>query len=249
MSPSSLFPRWFLNVYPSAGEAGGGVTAPNRRPHAYVARGSARDPKRAAEVAGRRARTSLRRYCAHNGLNRLGTLTYEGAGCHDPRQVRQDIGQFFRSLRAATGGDRYPYVWVPEWHKTDHGLHVHFAVGQFIRQSVIRDAWGHGFVSIKLLGDLPVGSGRIEEARKAAGYLAKYAAKGFDETRPGILGLHRYDVAQGFQPTKIQMFGHTSGSVCDQAEEFFGGPPARRWVSWEVEDWDRPPAMSLQWAG
>jgi hypothetical protein len=27
-------------------------------------------------------------------LNRLGTLTYAGAGYHDPAQVRADVGQF-----------------------------------------------------------------------------------------------------------------------------------------------------------
>lgn len=56
---SSSFPRWFLNVDPAADEAGWGVTAPHQPPPAYVARINARDPRRAAEAAGRRARAGL----------------------------------------------------------------------------------------------------------------------------------------------------------------------------------------------
>ena len=74
----------------------------------------------------------------------------------------------------ALDGAAFPYAWVPERHKSDHGLHLHFAVGRFIRRSLIERSWGHGFVHIKLLGDLPVGTGTVEEARRAAGYLSKY---------------------------------------------------------------------------
>ena len=77
----------------------------------------------------RRARSKLRRYCAANGLTRLATLTYAGEGVHDPVLLRRDLAVFFRTLRTALGGKALPYVWVPEWHKTDHGLHVHFAFG------------------------------------------------------------------------------------------------------------------------
>ncbi|MCU1508898.1 MAG: hypothetical protein JWQ12_1163 [Glaciihabitans sp.] len=38
--------------------------------------------------AGRRARGQLRRYCAANRINQLGTLTYRSEGCHDPAVVR-----------------------------------------------------------------------------------------------------------------------------------------------------------------
>jgi hypothetical protein len=68
----------------------------------------------------------VRRYCAGNLLNRLGTLTYAGTGCHDAAQLRVHLGDFFRSLRTALGGRSLPlggrslpYVWVPEWHKTE----------------------------------------------------------------------------------------------------------------------------------
>ncbi len=45
---------------------------------------------------------------------------------------------------------------------------------------MIERAWGHGFVHIKLLSDLPVGSTSLPEARRAAGYLSKYVSKSFD---------------------------------------------------------------------
>ena len=111
-------------------------------------RGSRRDAAlilndRAAEAV-RRARTKLRRYGVANRLNRLATLTYAGEGCHDPVQLRQDVAAFFKGLRPALGGRAFPYVWVPEWHPGGHGLHVHFAVGRYVRQTLIRDTWGRG---------------------------------------------------------------------------------------------------------
>jgi len=160
---------WLLNLYPGAGEGGGCFVSARRRTAWGSGGGPAADPERARVEAGRRARGRLRRYCAANQLNRLGTLTYEGEGCQDPGQARADVGAFFRTLRTDLGGEPFPYVWVPEWHKSGHGLHLHFAVGRFIPRGRILSAWGRGFVHIKLLGDLPVGSGPVAEARKAAG--------------------------------------------------------------------------------
>jgi len=81
----------------------------------------------------------VRRYCAANRLNRLGTLTYAGKGCHDPGELRADVGSFFKGLRGQLGPKPIPYLWAPEWHPGGHGLHVHFAVGRFIKQSLIRE--------------------------------------------------------------------------------------------------------------
>ena len=123
---------WSFTLVPAAGEGGGSFRSSLRRVPEYVARGEAFDPDRTAAEAARRARSKLRRYCAANVLNRLGTLTYRGKGNHDPALVRDHLGAFFRDLRASLGGDPFPYAWVPEWHKTGHGLHAHFAVGRFI---------------------------------------------------------------------------------------------------------------------
>ena len=238
---------WWFSLYPDAGEGGGSFRSSVRRTPAYVARGSARDPERAAAEAGRRARATLRRYCAANRLNRLGTLTYAGAGNHDPLLARQHLGEFFRSVRDSLGGKALPYVWVPEWHKSGHGLHAHFAVGRYVKKSMIDAAWGHGFSHIKLLGDLPVGSGTMSEARLAARYLSKYVAKTFADPDARMQGLHRYDVAQGFQPEVMRLSGRSADAVIAEASELMSGDPLSRWDSSENPDWQAPPAIWAQW--
>ena len=90
-------PLWALSLYPEAGEGGGCLSVARRGP---VYSGAPPDAERAAEEAGRRARAKIRRYAAANRLNRLGTLTYRGEGCHDPARLRGDLAGFFRELRA-----------------------------------------------------------------------------------------------------------------------------------------------------
>ncbi|NYJ18881.1 rolling circle replication-associated protein [Glaciibacter psychrotolerans] len=238
---------WHFSLYPDSGEGGGSFQYSVRRVPEYVAPGSARDPERAAAEAGRRARARLRRYCAANRLNRLGTLTYAGAGNHDPAQLREHLAGFFRQLRDALGGAALPYAWVPEWHKSGHGLHAHFAVGRFIKRSLIVDSWPHGFVHIKLLGDLPVGSGSLSQARRAAGYLSKYVAKTFADPTVRDLGLHRYDVAQGFQPEVMRLSASSSDAVIAEASELMSSAPLTRWSSAENADWQGAPAIWAQW--
>ncbi|MCU1677356.1 MAG: hypothetical protein JWM93_2114 [Frankiales bacterium] len=235
---------WRLTLYGTAGEAGGCFVPARRVVHVGV-RGAAADPERARSEAARRARAKVRRFAAANGLNRLGTLTYRGLGCHDPKQLRADVAHFFRSLRAALGGDPLPYVWVSEWHKTGHGLHVHFAVGRYINRSLIAAAWGHGFVHIKLLSNLPVGSTLRDEARQAARYLSKYVTKSFTEHTPG---LHRYELAQGFQPSARVLLGTSVDGVLRQACAVMSGEPRLRWSSSDADDWLGPPAVWFAWA-
>ena len=250
MSLAPLGPRpvagWSFSLCPEAGEGGGSFQSSVRRIPEYVARGSARDPERAAAEAARRARSQLRRYCAANRLNRLGTLTFAGAGCFDPVELRGYLGEFFRDIRTGVGGKPFPYVWVPEWHKS-HGLHAHFAIGRYVPYKLIKSVWGRGIVNIKLLGDLPVGSGTLSEARVAAGYLAKYVSKSFTEPVDRPLGLHRYDVAEGFQPERFRLWGRTAEDVISQASVVLDGYPTSEWSSSSVEEWDGPPAVWAQW--
>lgn len=238
---------WSLNLYATAGE-GGGCFVGARQYTRGGGGGAAADPERAAAEAGRRAAARLRRYCAHNRLNRLGTLTYRGEGCHDPRQARADVGVFFRRLRSELGGRALPYVWVPEWHKSGHGLHLHFAVGRFVPRSVIGQAWDHGFFHITLLG-ASAGSGVLGESRRAAGYLSKYVAKSFADA-DGVLrpaGLHRFDVAQGFTPRAVRLTATSRARLIAAASERMGGQPSQVWFSDDVEGWQGPPALWLQW--
>ncbi|GAB2767860.1 hypothetical protein GCM10027020_20880 [Nocardioides salsibiostraticola] len=240
---------WFLSLYPSAGEAGGSFQSSYRpRGSGWVPGTPAADPERSRSEAARRARGKVRRYCAANRLNRFGTLTYAGTGVHDPAQARADAAVFFRRLRTGLGGRSLPYLWVPEWHKTGHGLHLHFAVGQYVPRGLVEASWGHGFVHIKRIGDLPVGSTSLHEARKAAGYLSKYVSKSFDADEGSRAGrLHRYDVGQGFQPPVMRLSGRWSGEVLGKAQAVMGAAPARCWSSDEAEDWQGPPAVWFAW--
>ena len=232
---------WRLTLYPEAGEGGGCLSRPLRLPS-----GRRPDAERAVEEAARRARAQIRRYAAANRLNRLGTLTYRGEGCHDPLRLRSDLAGFFRGLRVGLEEGRFPYVWVPQWHPGGHGLHAHFAVGRFVPRGLIERAWGRGFVHIKLLDGLPVGSGELAEARLAARYLAGYAGRDLgDERRPARL--HRYEVAQGFQPEKILCYGESAEDVIERASGLMGCEPGRVWVSSSVEGWRGPPACWAQW--
>ena len=234
---------WLLALYPGAGEAGGSFRGLDRpRPGGGGTWGPEPDEGRAGDEAARRARGRVRRYCAANGLNRFGTLTYRGEGEHDPRVVRGDIHGFFRGLRRGLGGEPFPYLWVPELHKTGHGFHVHFAVGRYIARGLIEEAWGRGFVHIKLMQGLPVGSGGREEARVAARYLSKYLGKGFSAG-----GLNRYDVAQGFQPRAEPITGPTEAGVIGSASKRMGGRPDYVWRSETQEGWRGPKAVWLQW--
>lgn len=243
---ASHAPGWSLTLYPTAGEAGGSYQGSYRRERVYAPPGSAANSARSRVEAGRRAKSKLRRYAAANSLDRFGTLTYRGAGVHDPAQARLDVGNFFKNLRSELGGKSFPYIWVPEWHKSGHGLHLHFAVGQWVRHSVISDAWGHGFVSIKRITGQRIGSTRRDSARVAAGYLAKYVSKTFDSS--ALDGRHRYDVAQGFQPPYVRIEGRCADETLDAACEVMGAKPAKSWSSDDVLSWDGPPARWFQWA-
>ena len=234
--------RWCLNLYPTAAEAGGCFSSGRRREP--TSRGGSPDVARSQQEAARRARGALRRYCAANRLNRLATLTY-AVGCFDHLELRADVSGFFRGLRRELRGEPLPYAWTSEWHPGGHGLHVHFAVGRYVRQSLIRDVWGRGITHIKLIGDLPVGSGALGEARIAARYLAKYVSKNVADER--VPRLHRYEVAEGFQPAPIFCAGESADDVIGQASGYMNQLPAYEWRSSTEQGWAGPPAYWCAW--
>jgi len=249
--------HWALTLYPDAREGSGQFQSAGRRPRGFPAGGG--DGERAAAEGARRAGVKIRRYCAANQLNRLGTLTYEGSGCHDQEQVRADVAEFFKRLRRGIEAnylplrhgatrERMPYLWVPEWHSRGHGLHLHFAVGRYIPKGVIEEAWPHGFVKIKLLSNLSTGSGALEEARLAARYLAKYASKQLDDEQRRF-GLHRYEVAEGFQPVAVLLRGHSPEEVIDRASAQFGRKPKYVSHSADWKDWRGPATFTVEWPG
>jgi hypothetical protein len=235
--------RWLLNLYPGAAEAGGCFESAARRSDSGSWWEPEPDPERSSTEAARRARGQVRRYCAENRLNRLGTLTYGPPFCRDAEAVRDHVGLFFRRLRRKAGRG-LPYLWVPELHADGERYHVPFAVGRFVRRTWIEDAWGHGFVDIRLLGDLPVGSGALGQARLAARYLAKYVGKALDR---GPAGLHRYEVAQGFQPRARRLVGSSVDEVLAQAAAIMGSEPELVWDSAIEKSWSGPHAVWASW--
>jgi hypothetical protein len=237
--------HWSLTLFPAAGEAGGCFVSARARAGGVGLRGAAADPERARSEAVRRAKGKVRRYCAANGLNRLGTLTYAPPFCTDLAVLKSDVAVFFRNLREALGGDSFPYLWVPELHADGERFHVHFAAGRFIKRGLIESAWGHGFVHIKLLGNLPVGSGAWGEARLAARYLSKYVGKAFEQAE--TFGRHRYEVGQGFQPQGQVVHGSSRDDVIAAASRVMGARPSHLWTSDEVEDWKAPPSLWVAW--
>lgn len=236
---------WRFLLAPTAGEAGGSFHGVARsRSGLYVPAGEAADPERSAQEAARRARGRVRRMCAAYGLNRLGTLTYAGAGCFDIDAHLTNTARFWRQLRRELGVDAVPYVRVWEWHPGGHGLHEHFAIGRFIPWTLVRDVWGLGRVDMRLIGDLPIGSTVRQEARVAARYLAPYLSKG-GEDRP--MGRHRYEIAQGFPIPTEEIIGRSAEEVLAIASERMGAAPEHLWESRGSEDWPGPPSMWAAW--
>ena len=85
-----------------------------------------------------------------------------------------------------------------------------------------------------------------EPARLAARYLARYVGRDVEDERR-LAGLHRYEVAQGFQPAKIECYGASAEDVIERASGYMGSKPERVWLSSSVEGWRGPPACWAQW--
>jgi hypothetical protein len=122
-------------------------------------------------------------------------------------------------------------------------LHVHFAVSQFIDHALIDRTWERGHTFITYLRGAPGGSDRLAKARRNGRYLGKYVGKGFAKARDpsgrARPGLHRYDVAQGFQPVRLRLLGTSEAAVLAQAAAFMGAPPSTQWSS-EGREESRP---------
>lgn len=86
----------------------------------------------------------------------------------------------------------------------------------------------------------------FQEARIAARYLAKYMSKSVDDQH--LSGLHRYEVAQGFQPQPIECRGESADDVIARASTYMEREPHKIWRSWEQEGWGRSPAYWCEWA-
>ena len=113
------------------------------------------------------------------------------------------------------------------------------------RAALIERSWGNGFVHIKLLDGLPSAPARWP--RRASLPATSPATSAANSTTAPLAGLHRYEVAQGFQPAKIECYGDSAEDVIDRASGYMGSAPERIWLSSTVEGWRGPPACWAQW--
>ena len=62
-------------------------------------------------------------------------------------------------------------------------------------------------------------------------------------------GLHRYEVAQGFQPSVMPVWGCTREEAIADACAIMRAEPAVFWSSDQNQEWQGPPTVWLQWRG
>jgi hypothetical protein len=252
---------WSASYYPGAGEltawedVAGEGSASAREPIASVGdrlaaifgegaargAGSARDPEPREDAtrqrSGRRARSRLRRYAAANHLDRLIVLTY-AEQTDDLAKVKRDVRLFVkRKLRPLVGPDM-PYAITWELHKSGT-WHVNILLNSYVRHAKLHRAWGRGFVWITKFKSK---SGGKDAAREAARYASKYAGKDVEGMDGGI---HRYEVAQGFAPAVVRLYGGSLADVVDEAGE--AEEPRYVWRSIGAEDWRGPPVAFVSW--
>lgn len=255
---------WLASIYDRAGEATVVFSLPPDPEKAPTRPGEGLDPERAQQEAARRAATALRRFNAHNGCDRMGSLTYRCRRCSsapcscteapdrptdgDLDQVWSDVEDFRRRLYAACGG-KVALSMVIEHHK-DGSLHVHYATNRFVKKEVLARCWRHGFIDIRkfrVKGIQAAHVGQRERARIVAAYMSSYMKKDFTEGHQ--FARHRYSTTRGLSPVPRQIRAHTRTAALAWWVLVMGEPPARAWSSDDAEQWDRPPVNIGYWSG
>jgi hypothetical protein len=148
------------------------------------------------EKAAKRAAVEVRDIAKYFGLTHLWTLTYRGA-VTSRAVVTRHWKRWQRLVREVL--PEFECLSVLEFHKgggvNDGGIHIHFAVNQFMPVEVFRAAWwrivgeGRGNVDIQRRGG-------PESPKAVGGYLSKYVSKDFDDL-PRDFGQHRYFRSKG----------------------------------------------------
>jgi hypothetical protein len=185
----------------------------------------------------------VRRYCVHNGLRFLWTLTLARQD-HQRGTVVRDVQAFARRLQRRTGP--LPYLYVLEAHRSG-AWHVHIALPRWISHSVLEAVWGHGWVFVTDHGRrrrrrrvMPSGG---QGLRSVAGYVAKYVSKAY-EAGDGRQG---YGVAEGHQPPVVLIWGLTERDVRERIAQYAGGDLVVLDLT-ELDGYDGPPAFWACWA-
>lgn len=240
---TKLVRRWNVRYYGTCGEFAAWVSA---RPDPD-GRGSACFDDAGARAA-RRARTQIRRYCTHNGITRLLTLTFTDEHLPPTRRAAfAEARAFVRRLRLH-GINLGAYVVVVERGGRTGRLHVHIGYGRYLPAPTVAAVWNRGWVDLRSLLRADAARGHRSASAVAARYLAKYAAKALEENEERATGEHRYEVGQGFQPTYAD--GECSSDelarIVSHAEwclSYLDHPGERPTIPWVIARglWSMPP--------
>lgn len=221
-------PGWWENPEPTAGSAAPVRGAESNR-----------------ERASRRARTRLRRYAVGNRLRYLWVLTFaprasDGLQEYDLSRVKRLVAEWVkRGLRAELG---YAGAYVVGFERHKSGAwHVNVLVGEFLAHDGIESSWGRGNVWVsKFEGRL--GESMRDAARRAAAYVAKYVTKEFADLPPGV---HRYELAQGFQLREVRVFALSASGLLEEC----GGEVVYRFDAPAADSGRGPPIVWAAFSG
>lgn len=200
---------------------------------------------RAATEAARRARSKVRRYAVRNGCDRLVTLTYSDEYLPDTWQaVWDDIERFRRRLTKALGVAPAMVATI-ERGELNGRLHVHIALDRFVPESVLAEAWGRGFVSVRKIK--VSGRGKRERCRRAAAYISKYVTKAYEngdgdgDGEGRAFNGRRYSVTKGYAPTQRSWAVSTRFEGLEVLRALCGGEVVWSWSSASAPEWRGPP--------
>ena len=207
------------------------------------------------------------------GRDAAGLLVVGGGVWAPPEldSVSDDLDQFLRRLRRATGWDRFPYLFVPEYGKETGRLHLHGALRGLLElgavevcERCIRPALAEVYEAsfkepIPPAGSFCVGElwgngfvGRPDRdfdrrsAHGASAYLSKYLAKDLLDV-PALFGRQRIRTGQGFRPEPVREVFWSRVAAWDRMVEVMGSEPSNGWSSEGVEDWHAPPVWVYGW--
>ena len=235
--------RSFVHIYPRAGEAVVVAVCSHRKVDRTRKPGGAKDPERTKAEAVRRARTTARRYATEHRLRFMWTLTYRPPFEFDIKRVRRHIERLVKEV-AKVRGERFPYLWVPEFHADGERIHIHVAVPFYFDQKRLTKIWGRGHVFCT--DKKPRGGCAFAAAQRSARYLCKYIGKAFEVAE---FGNHRYERAQGFAITSHRVRRYDMPDGVEYATNVFGCSPVFQWSSSNQEGWTGPSVEVMFFAG
>lgn len=210
---------------------------------------------RSEEANARRAASKLRRYCRHNRLDHLVTLTYAGDGCREWSDVVTHWRRFMQAWNKHKGQQEMAAVIEP--HPGGHGFHIHIGMHGKVDIPALRKCWRRGYgrgIDVTWLGKKNATRGGAPPKR-CAQYLAKYVAKGLMAEECAAAGLtprkpgqHRYFIAEGSSPERLRFYAYSRQECFDLLRSYMGAP-AFVWCSDALPQWNAPRCHYLDyWA-